>query len=968
MAVLPDTALHAPSEPLTGDKRKREHDSTSDDEAQPDRKHQPENIGFSTQRTSYNNDDFKEAEDGETDDEPPSDDEDEDEATSTTYTEAEETMPRCAIYDSRVPALIHTLKEIPGLATTVFANHVNDSTQVAALRSKADHVKQGPQHKKIHVAILGNAGTGKSSLLNSIADLRDLAKAIAGGESCTCVPTEYSGPYPGQILPFAAVIEYYDPPTMKAQLQEIFQAFTIFACEYDSQWDDDTRVTYRSSHDNALKMFCTMFNDLPCFSTLEEAKAYLEHSYNNNQMESTIENLMEHCERQFKDKVFPGRGYAVHLAASTIKKLRKVIDPLMISSGTMDHPVYWPLVKRVCIYARGPRLFESVTVVDLPGISDTHEPRARATHEYIKQCDYIWAVAPISRVVDDKTIYQLFARYAGPFKGNVWIIATHADDGFAGHEKKYIDQLEHDGCDMTTVHSVVKRHQVLKKEYKDANKAVQQAKKRANISQQDAAEFLQRQAQLEGIGQDIATLEQQRLTQLVHARNGLVTKRLQKVMADIMPDGQQVTVHCVSNQHYTALKGSTFKGAKLSAEQTGVPKLREHALSMPALHLMRDLSHWAVTDIATTIENFMLWTERTTVERRGELLQMVQQPQQNLKDRIGKRVDRFIHVLSTIVAKDLHQVQESAVKTALEKLKQRRGLHPSTFLAFIRKNGRHSSKVCPKESWNEQFSWGIGEAMKKRWPSLIEAFYEVSRELKDAIIQDLKAVIKGLSQWPQNCLPYHKLVNAVNLRKESIIEAFHDNRDSYEKALRNILLDIITDSETNIFARIIKPIYAECAADSGDGVIERCFNRFQAHFSQTGNNSPFAIMSAKITKRLRNDDSKHVKEELQTKLAGFLGEVYTSVAELVEDRIVSESETAAQKAFLQIAPALQEKYEGAKAKLEEIKKKYAEPDVTSMMKVKVKAEVKTEIKAEEQAHEPTAARMSVHRLLSTKGE
>lgn len=42
-------------------------------------------------------------------------------------------------------------------------------------------------------------------------------------------------------------------------------------------------------------------------------------------------------------------------------------------------------------------------MVDLPGVADANAARSCIAKDYMKKCDCIWILAPITRAVDDKT-------------------------------------------------------------------------------------------------------------------------------------------------------------------------------------------------------------------------------------------------------------------------------------------------------------------------------------------------------------------------------------------------------------------------------------------------------------------------------------------------------------------------------------------------------------------------------------
>lgn len=41
--------------------------------------------------------------------------------------------------------------------------------------------------------------------------------------------------------------------------------------------------------------------------------------------------------------------------------------------------------------------------MDLPGVADANAARNNIAKDYMKKCDCVWILAPITRAVDDKT-------------------------------------------------------------------------------------------------------------------------------------------------------------------------------------------------------------------------------------------------------------------------------------------------------------------------------------------------------------------------------------------------------------------------------------------------------------------------------------------------------------------------------------------------------------------------------------
>lgn len=75
------------------------------------------------------------------------------------------------------------------------------------------------------VGFVGDSGVGKSSLINSLLDFKDLARADGGGKACTCVVTEYA--YHASPA-FEIEVHYFDREFHQTQLAQHLKAYRQF--------------------------------------------------------------------------------------------------------------------------------------------------------------------------------------------------------------------------------------------------------------------------------------------------------------------------------------------------------------------------------------------------------------------------------------------------------------------------------------------------------------------------------------------------------------------------------------------------------------------------------------------------------------------------------------------------------------------------------------------------------------------
>jgi hypothetical protein len=68
-----------------------------------------------------------------------------------------------------------------------------------------------------------------------------------------------------------------------------------------------------------------------------------------------------------------------------------------------DAGALWPLIRQVNVRCPAAALSTGAVLVDLPGVADANAARNNIAKNYMKKCDCIWILAPITRAVDDKT-------------------------------------------------------------------------------------------------------------------------------------------------------------------------------------------------------------------------------------------------------------------------------------------------------------------------------------------------------------------------------------------------------------------------------------------------------------------------------------------------------------------------------------------------------------------------------------
>lgn len=205
------------------------------------------------------------------------------------------------------------------------------------------------------------------------------------------------------------------------------------------------------------------------------------------------------------------------------------------------------------------------------------------THSYIKRCDEVWVVAPISRIVDDATVYSLLSRYGKPFNGRVCVIGRHADEGIVGAERKLVNHLKQEDQDMSAFETFTEAMKGKSKEMTKLKRKIEAGKrKKMRAKKAEMMELREEEDNLKTLKRELEKIK---------SRNTLVIEQLREMLQSCVPAGMVLPVHCISNYHYAAFSGTAVTGPRLTVEMTGIPALRAYALGLPAPGLFKTMLH-----------------------------------------------------------------------------------------------------------------------------------------------------------------------------------------------------------------------------------------------------------------------------------------------------------------------------------------------------------------------------------------
>lgn len=249
--------------------------------------------------------------------------------------------------------------------------------------------------------------------------------------------------------------------------------------------------------------------------------------------------------------------------------------------------------------------------LNIVGLSDINRVRVNASKNYIRSSDHLWVVAPVGRCVSDTTVNHILFEFGERFAGRLAIVCTKIDD-----RMRYAQFMQE-------YPSAAKEMEQIERAYKQAKTNFSEAKARARGVTKHST-IQERNGEVERCRERYEKALNLRLEFMTQTRNEMVKRQLHRDKSEYLQQGEKGRVYFVSNEHYLWLKG--FKDPvnatleQLSAEMTGVPALRDHALSIPAQDMwLTFMAHIRHTSVAF-VKSLTIWAARTRADSGDKLM------------------------------------------------------------------------------------------------------------------------------------------------------------------------------------------------------------------------------------------------------------------------------------------------------------------------------------------------------------
>ncbi|KAK9781876.1 putative Dynamin N-terminal domain-containing protein [Seiridium cardinale] len=242
------------------------------------------------------------------------------------------------------------------------------------------------------IGVVGNTGSGKSSVINAILDEEMLVPTNCM-RACTAVITEMS--YNHSDNPAAlyrAEVEFISTDDWKRELMQL----------YDDLVDSNGEVVRDSSNSE---------------TEAGVAWAKIKAVYPQETKDTLTKTNAAALVNAPDVRMVLGSTRIITEATSQAfyVKMQKFIDSQekdrkQKKKGEKKPMEFWPLIKVVRVFTKADALSTGAVIVDLPGVHDSNAARAAVADKYLEKCTGLWIVAPITRAVDDKTAQNMLGQ------------------------------------------------------------------------------------------------------------------------------------------------------------------------------------------------------------------------------------------------------------------------------------------------------------------------------------------------------------------------------------------------------------------------------------------------------------------------------------------------------------------------------------------------------------------------------
>ncbi|KAH7084158.1 hypothetical protein FB567DRAFT_528499 [Paraphoma chrysanthemicola] len=684
------------------------------------------------------------------------------------------------------------------------------------------------------VGLVGDSGVGKSSLINSLLDKRDFARASANSAACTCVVTEYHYHDRDDLI---VNIDYFPDQEVEKQLGYLLKAYrdsqSLAKDRSDGGEDkmtDSEKVRLEATSHLAMDIFQMSFRE-----RLRENPEILLSMPFDHAVATMVGWVLQLRSQQADRNVF-----------TTTEECQSWLDILSSetnsSSPLGDVRKSWPFMQKVRVYLKAYILSKGLIIADLPGRRDLNSIRQAITERYMRECHQIFVVAKIDRAITDESIKQVLdlARHAKMSK--VDIVCTFSEGVKTGNEAIK---------DWESERATIKNMQDSLSAVEDY---IQYCKAEIKYYRQIKKKTPEEQDKLSELQTDKDTAEEARHTHewnlkrfLVELRNAKVSNGLQKEYRD-HPIAASLGIYCIDNELYREHRNKPVDDALPYLISSGILDLRRYCIGLVAQSRRQEMKTFIKDKIPALIGSVELWIDNgsgdASAESRKRVLDAVSAIQSEF-DKLKSPDSMLEHISRTLetdfAARIYPYMRQNGPKWSA-KARQASlswsGWNASSYKAFCSNYGDHWTEAKGYRCWNEEATHDMAIDLTTVWDSFsvelatkIESFNDTTMQIYEKVLEGLSSPAANGSRALQDCGSSIRTLASNLMHREHLTHrGIEEVTEAFDSKLSSLRADTLSSVRTAFIGKHMESTYHAANMEYGSNSHRRRANLITGRF------------------------------------------------------------------------------------------------------------------------------------------
>ncbi|CAI6316475.1 unnamed protein product [Periconia digitata] len=574
----------------------------------------------------------------------------------------------------------------------------------------------------------------------------------------------------------------------------------------DADGEERDLLDFMSS--TALTALVALFREHKDFQTAETAEEYLR-DLEREDRPAILRDLLRWNDN-IRGRFMQDDSDELCLEASTARDLKNMIQPYTSTAETerFEAPTHkccpWPLVKKVETSFDSTLLSKNISIADCPGTSDINSARVEYTKTYLEDCDVTIIVNKIERVIDDRSMWEnIKAAYRRKRSGSVIVICTGSD---------VINLNGNQGFLSTPVEA-----ELLAKIKEDEDiinerlRKINQSLRNVNKGSITALRLIQRQSIC---AVKKKAIQRRTFEARVKARNRYVKENIQRRYTEMTNDHTTLPVFCVSSTMFSAYLSGYQKSdpPQLTMEGTGILAARDHVISIPSTGQFNSLHYHCQKSLDRMMTTVEISCSSTKLSRQKALNKIINDARENLEDTVAQISKQFLANEFRSLLEIMSDNQAKWIIQAGRLCSQWAQLKTGSYRAFLKKGGKHGTKVVPYRNWNEDLCEVVRADLETAFDEFSEhQCKELAERITSKIVESIRILQRELDRNPATVLSDTVQAFQKNLKQrgEQIQELCWRFRDSLREDFLKIQLRAYTDGPKHYLSDALEKVYEE---------------------------------------------------------------------------------------------------------------------------------------------------------------